>query len=481
MNIIPTILFGALSHSQQKTKKARNKIAVCSCTVEELFNCVKSPISNTTIEGQLIIPEYQRPYVWASKEIEKLLTDLDEHNNDKEINKPPYYLGSIILHQQEKQLNIIDGQQRITTLAIIQAVKNEPTPNIKYASPVSIENIKNNYKFFCANHSKTRVKTVDISQLNITLIVTQSEDDAYTFFETQNTGGVRLSGVDIIKAHHLREITTKGNLQDNYATTWENQHHVPIVVEYLIKARRWNALKWVTVPSDKDHKGTRVSIIEEFSEWTLPANEKAAYQFAQLTENYSKMALSPASLAMRQPIANGENFIDYLQVYCNLYQRLFQQLEDKEIEDGFYDFNKAIIQVIDGTSFLKELFEIAMICYASKFGMVKIKEAAYWLFRYCYSTRVSNQKTVREESVPAFIQRNNFLFDHILSCYSHQELIKRLRSFAYEFNADNTIGNTVKSRFIKRVKQYFEFPSDWEVGNSFDEKLKEGIIRKINE
>ena len=43
-------------------------------------------------------------------------------------------------------------------------------------------------------------------QIEFTLVITQSEDDAYQFFETQNTGGVRLSGPDIIKAHHLRAI-----------------------------------------------------------------------------------------------------------------------------------------------------------------------------------------------------------------------------------------------------------------------------------
>lgn len=64
--------------------------------------------------------------------------------------------------------------------------------------------------------SESTFSPVDI---NFTLVVTDSEDKAYRFFETQNTGGVRLTGSDIIKTHYLRSI--ERHQQNDYARRWK--------------------------------------------------------------------------------------------------------------------------------------------------------------------------------------------------------------------------------------------------------------------
>ena len=455
-------------------------IEVTSCSVLDLFNCSSQHIPNSTISGLISVPEYQRPYLWNTKEVKKLIIDLQDHFNNNDPTKPMYYLGSIILHQENGKLNIIDGQQRLTTLALIQSALLKDTPEIRYSSPISIFNIQENYKFLTSETNVDRIKNINIAELNVSLIITRNEDDAYTFFETQNTGGVRLTGVDIIKAHHLRDITTKGNQQDQYAQIWENQHGIETVIECLIKARRWGVLNWKPVPSDRDLKGTKISIIEDFSERTLAAKEKSGYQHVCLSENYTKLNMQSSHLAIRQPLANGENFIDYIRVSCELYQRLFLQCDDKDIPDEYYVFDKKIIKAIDGTGFLKEFYEIALICYSNRFGFRNILEASYWIFRYSYSIRISNQKTVREDSIPAFIRngnygKGNFLFDHILHSFSHEQLIQKLKSFKYEFNKENLEGNTVKARFIRRLSKYFEGN---EVGNEI-EKFKKDFDKQL--
>ena len=232
------------------------EIKVASCTVAELFSERIICSDNTEILGILEVPEYQRPYVWTKKEINKLLSDIKEHNCqfDKRLS---YYLGSIILHKHEDILSIIDGQQRLTTLAIIQHIidKNKApvVPRVKYASPLTIEHIKNNH-----NHLKDCEgdwnNHIDFEKINVTIVITDNEDDAYTFFETQNTGGVRLSGIDIIKAHHLREISGNCNRSEQYAITWEKQRDIDVVIKLLLKARRWNILNWTYVPSERDEK-----------------------------------------------------------------------------------------------------------------------------------------------------------------------------------------------------------------------------------
>ena len=64
------------------------------------------------------VPQYQRPYSWESEQIEDLWDDLyGSFESDEE----EYFLGSIILskNKDEKYLDVIDGQQRLTTLMIL--------------------------------------------------------------------------------------------------------------------------------------------------------------------------------------------------------------------------------------------------------------------------------------------------------------------------------------------------------------------------
>ncbi|WP_246767410.1 DUF262 domain-containing protein [Rhizobium leguminosarum] len=68
------------------------------------------------------IPAYQRPYAWRTEEAEQLLVDLREameHATDE-----PYFLGSIVLIKPKDEIigQVVDGQQRLTTLTILGAV-----------------------------------------------------------------------------------------------------------------------------------------------------------------------------------------------------------------------------------------------------------------------------------------------------------------------------------------------------------------------
>jgi len=65
------------------------------------------------------VPKYQREYVWSKTEWETLMNDIDE-------NSPDYFIGSIIVvsnHDDrpgaEKVYEVVDGQQRLTTLTIL--------------------------------------------------------------------------------------------------------------------------------------------------------------------------------------------------------------------------------------------------------------------------------------------------------------------------------------------------------------------------
>ena len=71
---------------------------------------------------RFIIPEYQRPYAWTDEEVQTLFDDLVEYTQDRI--DSPYFLGTIVSYtntdkEQKNIQEIIDGQQRITTLCLL--------------------------------------------------------------------------------------------------------------------------------------------------------------------------------------------------------------------------------------------------------------------------------------------------------------------------------------------------------------------------
>lgn len=91
-----------------------------SLTIKQLFG-------NTDALYQ--IPRYQRPYSWGEEQLEKLWDDLLEAQE----NDPNYFLGSIITAKPEENssyLDIVDGQQRLTTLLILLCVIRDLYPDI---------------------------------------------------------------------------------------------------------------------------------------------------------------------------------------------------------------------------------------------------------------------------------------------------------------------------------------------------------------
>lgn len=70
------------------------------------------------------IPAYQRGYKWESKDIERLLEDVNGFHPDKDLDLF-YCLQNITLVETDKSYNVVDGQQRLTTLIILLAYFNE--------------------------------------------------------------------------------------------------------------------------------------------------------------------------------------------------------------------------------------------------------------------------------------------------------------------------------------------------------------------
>ena len=94
-----------------------SKLNIDQQTIKELFSNKKS---------DFLIPDYQRPYAWEEPECQTLWDDIFSFafpDNDYSLfnsDEDEYFLGPIVTFKNEKgKLEIIDGQQRLTTLMLL--------------------------------------------------------------------------------------------------------------------------------------------------------------------------------------------------------------------------------------------------------------------------------------------------------------------------------------------------------------------------
>ena len=70
------------------------------------------------IEAQYVIPTYQRPYSWEYDECLQLYEDI----RDAYVANEDYFIGNIVVaksNADKNRLEVIDGQQRLTTLLLL--------------------------------------------------------------------------------------------------------------------------------------------------------------------------------------------------------------------------------------------------------------------------------------------------------------------------------------------------------------------------
>ena len=88
------------------------------------LNVSKSPVDdflNTSKKNRFVIPEYQRPYSWEEEQVLALFDDIWDFSIQNANDESKFYfLGTIVSFVNENgEMEIIDGQQRITTLFLL--------------------------------------------------------------------------------------------------------------------------------------------------------------------------------------------------------------------------------------------------------------------------------------------------------------------------------------------------------------------------
>ena len=85
-----------------------------------------------------VVPDYQREYVWeADKHIYQFLVDIDEEFDVHAIEQQSYFLGSIIIVKKDNKYDVIDGQQRLTTIVLCLCAMRNILESLNNKEPLS--------------------------------------------------------------------------------------------------------------------------------------------------------------------------------------------------------------------------------------------------------------------------------------------------------------------------------------------------------
>lgn len=268
--------------SPQSIYTTMSKLNIDQKNISTLFQDKKS---------EFLIPDYQRPYAWGIEECTALWEDLrdfafpnespDNFNSSEE-----YFLGPIVTFRNENQkLEIIDGQQRLTTLMLLlrafynrlQHMKDEDSIELlrnikkciwradligkikddaalKISSEVATDSDKEEFLSILKNgtvvNKKSRYainfsyfeKQIDdflntypkyfalfpaiiLDHCVLLPIEAESQDTALRIFSTLNDRGKPLSDADIFKAQFYKYYSGLGR-KDEFIETWQRLEEI---------------------------------------------------------------------------------------------------------------------------------------------------------------------------------------------------------------------------------------------------------------
>ena len=355
-----------------------------------------SKCENQKIEGfRLHIPNYQRPYAWEEKQVETLLNDLKDVI---ESDKKSYLLGSLILHKEkqgQKYLNIVDGQQRLVTLALICKALDGGSNFLmrkKFPHSESQKNLKNNFdyikKWFERNQKEVEKfkKLLDSKRIEFVCIVTPNLDDAFIFFDSANSKGKALETYDLVKAYHLSIMNQSGeksciklcakNFEELCKKTKTKRVH-KLFYELLFPVRKWIVMK------------------SEFyvpTEITQSYKDKCYEEFCVEIPKWIKgicRGQSKNNMGILQEFEGGKDFFDYIKKYNKIISRienlaLWKKL--RKIEGS-------------GNKYLRFLFEMAMMVYFDKYGWRDFGKSLENIAKYIYLIR-GTQSPIQRKTIP---------------------------------------------------------------------------------
>ncbi|KGR79177.1 DUF262 domain-containing protein [Ureibacillus manganicus] len=398
------------------------------------------------LELYLSIPEYQRPYTWTQKNVFQLLDDVIRFSV-----YPEYRIGTIILHNNNGKLDIVDGQQRIiTSLLISRFLDYKDTEKLtKLDIPMhekTIENIKSNFKlieeYFDSNpNAKEILRDYFLEHCTVLVLQLSNLDEAFQLFDSSNNRGKALFPTDLLKAYHLREITGNDEKKREMVDLWENikpEHVYILFSDYFFRIKQWSRNKPV---NDVGFTNQEIDLFKGVSE----ANDnkhnnwsKSLLMAKNFVDNYNSQnqtmiefkAMQPLNYPFQidQPMINGEYFFKFVEYYYSLVNKLGFFEGNKQIETHTSKINMLINQFENNKYFryVNSLYKTALLYVVDKFSQDEVDSIEKICFKYAFYPRFYfeqvQKKTINKYVTDSDAGVHNF-FNYVNESYSIRDIL----------------------------------------------------------
>jgi uncharacterized protein with ParB-like and HNH nuclease domain len=402
------------------------------------------------------IPEYQRPYKWTEKNVMQLINDIFIHKD-----KSRYRLGTIVIHQnylkeEDKVYNdIVDGQQRFTTLRIIlyalcklvtenknnyesyileqvQSLKYKvDTISIDYNNKESVKQIANNYQVAFRSLSKFDTLTIKafLEKCEVVVFYITDLTEAFQFFDSQNSRGKDLYPHDLLKAFHLREFDElEYEQQIKVVNEWEgyeSKELAYVFADYLYRIKGWSDQNSSRKFLKKDigmFKGINISN-KKLYPYIKPM--QIAHSFVDNYNHSFERQIDNQSLAfpfqLDNIMINGRRFFEYTAHYKKIIEEFKVKYEVNEWADNL-TFSQKIFYLVyynnrnyrEGERYLKNLFECLVIYYIDKFGYSEFDYFLEKAFVWVFSMRFNYQRLGFDSIDKYVIEHTDTNFFHLI-------------------------------------------------------------------
>ena len=360
-------------------------------------------------EEDLRIPSYQRPYKWNRKHIRNLFYDLRDAMGKKE-----YQIGSVILHENDGHLDIVDGQQRLISISLFLHLLDD-LENYKGANQllsaaefgeISCYHASENY-----NEWKNLTQLVGENQAKdicnfllencaISVITMPQErlSEAFQLFDSQNNRGKSLEPHDLLKAYHLRKQDSE---DERIVEKWEQFVEdkelslKELFDKHLFRMRRWS--RGETGLTNKRY-GSYLRFTEDFIDDFKGVDLNQNFPYLELYRHIENL---PMSITM--PIIDGSKFFEYIEsaheTIKNHKDFLNEQLgifNESEEEGQNLAYPEGMLNIYNSSKgrYLKCHNIFLNICslFADRFGKEELsKEIVETLFIWSYYPRVKSK------------------------------------------------------------------------------------------
>ena len=233
---------------------ANTELPLKEVKIEELFFSSEKSVYE--------IPIYQRNYAWEKDEITTLVQDVyDAYRKDE---KTPYYIGTLVtFNKGDRVFEIIDGQQRLTTIRLLlEVLELSPTNKLTYRarkkSDDTLKTLNSNPQFDIEEkdsgivngfwNAKSAIDDTirdrddwngfkDYFIKNVRIIHYQVPKDINLnhYFEIMNSRGEQLEKHEIVKAKLLEKLSGDSDASSVFNIIWNCCSEMSVYVQQKLK------------------------------------------------------------------------------------------------------------------------------------------------------------------------------------------------------------------------------------------------------